>query len=333
MVAWDALVRPMLAQSAEEPFDSPDWIFEVKWDGTRVICFHGDRVRFQNRRFKDIRYRYPEIQVTGPRAIYDGEIVVLRGGLPNFIALQEREHLADPRAIAQASIEKPASYVVFDVLRLEDEDLTRLPLQRRKEILAENLGGANVVGCDYIRGRGRDLFHVARDRGLEGIIAKRLSSRYLEGKRSKDWLKIKATKTIDAVVCGLTRGVGSRATTFGALILGAYRDGQLFYIGRVGTGFDEALLSQILDLTRGLEGPCPFPVPPPEPEVLVWLRPALVSEVCYLEFTPDGALRAPSFMRLRDDKPPGECLLPPGAPVRAPGARGSVHWRRGPGRR
>ncbi len=330
MVTWGAMVRPMLCQPADEPFDSPDWIFEVKWDGTRIICFHGDRTWFQNRRFKDITERYPEIRVGGGhRAIYDGEIVIVRDGLPSFRALQEREHIADPRTIQSRSVEMPATYVVFDILYLDGEDLTPLPLKRRKEILKENLQGTNVEFLDFVEGQGRGLFEAVRSKGLEGIIAKRISSPYKEGTRSKHWLKIKATKTIDAVVCGLTEGTGTREGAFGALLLGLYSDdGRLVYVGKVGTGFDAAILREIVDATRGIEGPCPFTPLPPDPRPVRWLLPRLVCEVRYLEFTWDSALRAPSFVRLRSDKPPGDCLVPPGVSSTPPERRPSLHWGR-----
>jgi DNA ligase D-like protein (predicted ligase) len=330
MVTWGTPVRPMLARTANEAFDSPQWTFEVKWDGTRTICFHGDRTWFQNRRSKDITYRYPEVQVrVDHQAILDGEIVVLRDGLPNFRALQEREHVSDPRTIKDFSVAMPATYVVFDLLYLDGTDLTRTPLERRRELLDEVLSGTNVERCDHIRGRGRDFFDAVRSRGLEGIIAKRLSSLYYEGKRSRDWLKIKATRTIDALVCGLTQGTGSRRETFGALVLGVHGDVGLVYIGRVGTGFDEDVLKQMTEMAGELEGPCPFPtVPAAEPGGVRWLRPLLVCEVRYLEFTAEGALRAPSFIRLRPDKPPEECRLPSDAPDPIPDRRLPHRWGR-----
>ncbi len=322
-------MRPMLAQSAEEPFDSEEWLFEVKWDGTRSICFHGDRTWFQNRRFRDITHRYPEVTVRGERqAIFDGEIVVLHDGFPSFRALQEREHISDHRTIRTRSEEMPATYVVFDLLYLDGRDLTRLPLSQRKALLRENIGGTNVEFCDYVEAKGRALFQAARDRGLEGIIAKRLSSRYQEGVRSRHWLKVKATKTIDAVVCGLTQGMGHREGSFGALLLGLHHGDGLVYVGKVGTGFDGPTTRQILEATRDLDGQCPFPTVPSDPRQVRWLRPVLVCEVKYLEFTWDSALRAPSFLRLRNDKSPQECLLPPGVSPTPPEHRPSLRWRR-----
>lgn len=331
MVEWERMVRPMLAQPADAPFDDKEWIFEVKWDGTRTICFHdAGRNRFQNRRFKEIAHRYPEIVVEGSkRAIYDGELVILRDGVPSFRGLQEREHISDPRLIEQRSIEMPGTYVVFDILYLEGRDLTPLPLAERKEILREELSGKNVEFCDYIVERGGGLFDAAKARGLEGIIAKRLSSRYQEGVRSKNWLKIKTIKTIDAVLCGLTAGEGNRKDSFGALVLGLYSDEDaLVYIGKVGTGFDGSTIRMILSATEGLEGPCPFPAVPGDPRPIRWLKPTLVCEVKYLEFTWDSALRAPSFVRMRSDKPAVDCRLPPGVSPTPPDRRPSLRWGR-----
>jgi len=236
-------IKPMLAESLREPFDSPDHVFEVKWDGTRAIAFvRGGAHRFQNRRFNDITSRYPELRVrTRKDAILDGEVVILADGIPSFERLQAREHTGDRIRIEYLAKRMPATYVAFDVLYVEKEDVTGLPLERRKELLQDLLvQEGNVAISEMIDARGVDFFRAVVDRGLEGIIAKRKGSRYHMGKRTRDWIKIKKSIHLDCIVCGITQGSGERASTFGALVLGVYRGGELSYVGRVGTGFDEA---------------------------------------------------------------------------------------------
>ncbi len=311
---WDLKIHPMLAVLAEEPFDSDGHLFELKWDGTRALCFaDGASRRFQNRRLYDISARYPELEVrTRGRAILDGEIVLMRDGRPSFLALQEREHLTKPLEIRLMSRQSPATYIVFDILYRDGRDLTALPLEERRVILAETLDRSGTVTLsDPIEREGRAFFRSVLDRGLEGILAKRKGSRYQIGKRSRDWMKIKKRTTLPCVVAGLTMGEGNRADTFGSLILGLYDDGELRYVGRVGTGFDDATRRDILAKCKPLEGPRPFAEEPNTTEpVAFWMRPELVANVHFLEMTRDGMMRAPSFGRLRLDLRPKDCRFP-----------------------
>jgi DNA ligase D-like protein (predicted ligase) len=303
----------MLATPRSEPFDSDDYIFEVKWDGTRVIAFCGDGLRLQNRRLLDITHRYPEIAPTLTRpAVLDGEIVVMYEGRPDFQRLQQRERARDDFHASILAEELPATYVVFDILHLGDRSLLGLPLQERRRILEDALEtGGNVYLSEPVRREGIAFFEVARERGLEGIMAKRLDGPYQPGRRVDYWLKIKTYRSLDCVICGLTVGRGVRSDLFGALILGAYRGPDLVYVGKVGTGFDETLIREINRLAQPLVDRCPFPQEPKvEPAVKAWIRPSLVCEVKYLEFTADGKLRSPVFLRLRDDLAPEECSLP-----------------------
>jgi bifunctional non-homologous end joining protein LigD len=314
MDPYEHAIKPMLAEALREPFDSPDHVFEVKWDGTRAIAFlRGGSQRFQNRRFNDITSRYPELRVrTRKDAILDGEVVVLANGIPSFERLQEREHTGDRIRIEYLAKRSPATYVVFDVLYVEKEDVTALPLERRKELLRELVvEEGNVAISETIDARGIDFFRAAVDRGLEGIIAKRKGSRYHMGRRSRDWIKIKKSISLDCVVCGVTRGAGERAATFGALVLGVYRGGTLSYVGRVGTGFDEGTRQEILARLRPFAADaCPFPeVPETEDPIDFWARPGLVVEARFLEWSKDGHLRAPTFGRIRPDKDPRECVV------------------------
>ncbi|MFQ5907445.1 MAG: non-homologous end-joining DNA ligase [Thermoplasmata archaeon] len=306
-------IQPMLAYSRDDPFDSDEFSFEVKWDGTRTVAWagEGDR-RFQNRRLRSIAYRYPEIdpEVKVP-AILDGEIVVMDQGKPSFARLQQREHVSEAFRAGLLAEQLPATYVVFDILHWKDRSLLRLPLEERRAILEEVVEpNEHVYLSEPIRRTGIALFEVAKARGLEGIMAKKLGTPYEVGKRVDYWLKIKTYVPQLCVVAGLTLGTGWRAPYFGALILGAYWGEELRFIGRVGTGFDQAKLEEIQALARPYEGTVPFPEEPEGEPVKFWLRPALVAEVKYLEFTSEGKLRAPVFVRMRPDLTPADCVLP-----------------------
>jgi bifunctional non-homologous end joining protein LigD len=307
------IIKPMLAESRDTPFDSPNHIFELKWDGTRALAFVRDGLRFQNRRLNFIEGRYPDLAVhTRKPAILDGEIVVMDGALPSFEKLQEREKASGKIKIEYLAKKLPASYIVFDVLYVGDKSVMGLSQMERKAILPELVEvDDRVVLSDYIEGRGVDYYNAVIARGLEGIIAKHRETRYYAGKRSKDWIKIKKKTTLDCIICGITAGEGEREDTFGSLILGAYYEGNLFHVGRVGTGFSEKLrrtLFQRLVALRQQE--CPFPeVPIIDAHVGFWTKPVIVVEAHFLEFSKDRHMRAPSFSRLREDKRPEECIV------------------------
>ncbi len=316
---WGFSIHPMLTLKEEKPFTDREWIFEVKWDGTRALCFYDDgKIKLQNRRLYDITYRYPDVRVAAKakQAIFDGEVVIMWEGRPSFEKLQRREHLASAEDIARIAKTLPATYVAFDILYVDGKDLTAKPLTERKKVLAEVFENTeSAVVTDYVETEGEAFYRVCRERGLEGIIAKRKDSRYLIGKRSSVWKKIKALKTVDCVITGVTVGEGNRADSFGALILGLYDGaGRLHCVGRVGTGFDRGMVELLHRRLAAIEGEMPFPSRPDlAGEVKFWCRPELVADVEYLMFTPDLALRAPSFQRLRDEKDPKECVYPPDA--------------------
>ena len=312
MSLWDSKIEPMLAKSSK-PFDSKDYLFEVKFDGTRAIVFL-DRekrfVRIQNRRGFNITQRYPEFQelwknIQG-RVILDSEIVVFdEQGKPDFYRLQEREHSQRFRAEILAK-EHPATCIVFDILCSDNQDLVSLPLYQRKEILISRVKeGNNLLISKHILEKGRKLFSETRRLGLEGIMAKKLDSPYLAGKRTDFWLKIKAFQTLDCVICGYTKGKGKRKG-LGALILGCYYQGKLISVGKVGTGFDEKFLETILSKLQTKKSPFEK-----EPEIknARWVKPLLVCEVKFMNLSRDLKLRAPVFLRLRNDKPSEECEL------------------------
>ncbi len=309
---YEHVIKPMLAESRDTPFDSPDHIFELKWDGTRALAFVRNGLRFQNRRLNYIEDRYPDLTIrTRKDAILDGEIVVMDGALPSFEKLQTRERTSGEINIEYIARTLPATYIVFDILYAGEKEVMSLPQMERKALLTEIVEvDDRVVLSDYIERRGIDYYNAVIARGLEGIIAKHKQARYYPGKRSKDWIKIKKKMTLDCVICGITAGEGEREDTFGSLILGAYHEGTLVHVGRVGTGFSEAGRREIIARLRPLQGPCPFPEEPEiDAHVGFWTRPDLVAEAHFLEWSKDRRMRAPSFSRMRDDKRPEECVV------------------------
>jgi DNA ligase D-like protein (predicted ligase) len=316
-------IRPMLAKVAK-PFDSSDFIFELKLDGTRTIAYiWKERVKLLNRRLVDFTSRYPEFWDLGKHmnarnCILDGEVVVFsKEGIPDFYALQTREHVSSPMRIRLLSQAIPATFVVFDILYLDGKDLTSKPLIERKRILEKVVKeGEHLLISKWVETHGVKFFEEVRKRGLEGIMAKRKDSPYLIGKRSDHWLKIKVLQTLDCVIIGFTKGSGWRGPYFGALVLGIYKEGKLICIGKVGTGWSEDNLKRIKQkLEKLITQGCPVSKTMPNwkdyerKHSITWVRPRLVCEVQFMEFTKELELRAPSFKRLRKDKAPRECAL------------------------
>ena len=308
-------IKPMLAVSGQ-PFSREGWIFEPKIDGTRCIASAQKRVLLSNRRLADITYRYPELasalgSLQG-ECVLDGEITVFKKGIPNFRSLAERDHQNDPIRIDYLSRAMPASYVIFDILSLDKESLMHLPLKERKRILFRELeadlkDSETVTLIDSFPEKGEDYFQAALKMGIEGVVGKRLESLYLPGTRSQDWVKIKKSLKLDLVVGGYIPGKGDRRPYFGGLLLGAHSQSKLVYISRVGSGFTEEELEDITSRFSLREKP-PFSNPPATAGV-VWIEPKMVVQVTALERTHDGGLRAPVFLRMRDDKEPEECTL------------------------
>ncbi len=311
-----AKIEPMLAAAADEPFDSPDFTFEPKWDGVRTIAFvDGGEVRLQTRNLLDCTKQYPEATqaaeaLTGAyHAILDGEIVALDPrGVPSFQRLQPRMHVSDESTVRKLRKSTPVIYQVFDILYADGEDLTRKPLRERLRRLDEALTPmGSIRRSEGFPGTGVALFEAAREQGLEGIVAKRLDSIYQPGARSPAWVKIKAFRTMECVIGGWTAGQGGRTKTLGALLLGVYRDGKLQPVGHVGTGFDERTLRDLLKLLEEHESPTsPFATKPRTNQPARWCLPELVCEVEYVEITRDGTLRHPTYRGLRADVDPRE---------------------------
>lgn len=311
---FDKKIRPMLAVKSE-PFSSDEYIYEIKWDGTRCIAFvdvENGKLRLQNRRLMDITYRYPELDIlkcVTQNTIIDGEIVVMKDGKPAFSLLQKREHVENRFKIEILSKTTPATYVVFDILYTEKDGwITHLPLLERKKILNDIVTDSDrIIKVKYFEKYGKELYKRAVEIGLEGIIAKNKESRYLIGKRSSLWKKIKKRKTVDCVIVGWIEGEGERKDTFGSLILAVYSDEKLWHIGQVGTGFDREFMSSFSRRLKEIEvGKPHFSI---DKKSIHWVEPVYVCEVEYLELTEDLKLRAPIFLRLREDKNPKECRI------------------------
>jgi bifunctional non-homologous end joining protein LigD len=311
------VVEPMMATGGAQPFDSPDWVFEVKWDGVRTLALiDGGTTKLLSRRTRDVTAQYPELerigeQLSGFNGLLDGEIVSLDDrGRPSFERLQQRSATGRPgQALVQSH---PIEYVVFDLLWLDGESLMNKPLEERFEIMSRVVvPGRHVQLATRIPAKGTLFFEEAKKLGLEGVIAKKLGSPYQPGRRTKEWLKIKAVRRQDCVIVGWTPGQGSRGTTIGSLAVAVYRGSKLAYAGNVGTGFTEATLRKLKERLEPLVASAsPLDYTPKEPELrhVTWVRPELVCEVEYLEFTSQHRMRAPSYKGIREDKVPEDAI-------------------------
>ncbi len=301
-----------MAEVAERPPRGDEWLFEVKWDGVRALAFvDQENVHLQARSGIRCERQYPELaviphQLAARQAILDGEIAVLDPkGVARFHLIQPRIHNADPNAIAHLSRSTPVVYFVFDLLYLDGYDLRKVPLSERRRLLEEIVTPDEVLRIsDAFPGAGEALLEAAAEHGLEGILAKHASSRY-ESKRSREWLKIKIVNEQEFVIAGFTEPQGDRQY-FGALVLGVYdEDGSrrnLRWVGNVGTGFDQKLLASLYSRLEPLiTDECPFAERPKPDRGMTWVRPELVCQVKFGEWTQDRRLRAPVFLGLRND--------------------------------
>jgi bifunctional non-homologous end joining protein LigD len=300
----DAPIAPMLAYSSP-PFDSPRHLFEIKWDGTRCILFVREQgVRLQNRRLQDITHRYPEFaalsrQIKAKNAVFDGELVVLAQGRPDFRKLQQREQQSDPVKISLLAPQLPATYIAFDVLYHNDIQCLHLPLSERKEILRSILAeSGQVVESAYILEQGKSFYREVVAQGLEGVMAKALDSPYLIGQRSRYWLKIKPRGRATCFIVGYTPGQGARRPWFGSLALATREAHGWIFRGLVGSGFAGADLEAITDRLQKLIRDTPAMPLTGVPKGIVWVNPELQCEVTFQEETPRGHFRAPAFTRL-----------------------------------
>ena len=307
-----ASIAPMKGTLANSPPRGPGWLYEIKWDGVRAICFVEDgKVRLVSRSGKSCERQYPELDVLphfvdAQSAVLDAEICVLdEQGRPRFELIQPRIMVADSATIAAMARSRPAALFVFDLLYLDGYDLRAAPLSERRKLLEAILKPGGVVRLSGTFDEGEHLLEAAREQGLEGIIAKRADSRY-EARRSDSWIKVKTVSETDCVICGYTLG---EREFFGALILGIYEKGKLHWAGNVGTGFDQKLIAEIYNRLQPLiTSGSPFTEPVKIPQQIVWVRPELVCTVKYGEWTRDGRLRAPVFVGLRTDLDPKESV-------------------------
>jgi bifunctional non-homologous end joining protein LigD len=313
----------MLAASIDEPFDAPDWLFEIKWDGYRAITFiESGKVRLLSRNQNDLTPRYPELKnlpkfVKARTAILDGEVVALDDqGRASFSLMQQRTGFRPGGRRGATNADVPVLYYAFDLLYLDGYDLRKLPLEeRKKKLLSIIVTGDSLRYSDHYPEQGKALFEIAREKGLEGILAKQRDSIYQE-RRSSEWLKIKIRHRMECVIGGYTLPEGSRAH-FGSIVLGLYdKQGRLIHVGQAGSGFTEKSLAEIWKVLKKLETKQnPFYGEVEALRKVMWVKPELVAEIEYAEWT-DGTtgggapkLRAPVFLGLRDDKNPKECLL------------------------
>ncbi len=310
---------PMKATSGDLPVGA-GWTYEIKWDGMRALCFvDGDRLRVQSYNERDVTASWPELAglpdaLPATTALLDGELVATDdAGRPSFGLLQQRMHVTDPAEAARRAADVPVVYMAFDLLHLDGHDLTDLPLSDRRRLLDQVLEPGPRWCCSPMHDDGPALLAAATDHDLEGVVAKRLDSRYEPGKRTRTWLKVKVRQRQEMVVGGWLPGEGNRSGRIGALLVGYHDtpgDGALTFAGRVGTGFKDAELERLGRMFEELTADeCPFDPPPPRAEMRRrprWLRPELVAELEFGEWTGDGRLRHPSYLGLRDDKPARE---------------------------
>jgi bifunctional non-homologous end joining protein LigD len=298
-VKLSSFISPMSATLSDQPaFDDPKWLFEIKWDGYRAIAeLKGNDTRFYSRNGLSYKKAYPKIYNELVKlevdAILDGEVVVFRNGMPSFQAIQNY------KSTQNLAIQ----FIVFDCLQFERKDITKLQVTERKELLKQILPESNVLRyCDHVEGEGTALFEQARRINLEGIIAKRIDSKYYPDKRSKEWLKIKNVNVDDFKIIGWTDPKASRQY-FGALLLAREVDGGLMYSAEVGTGFTTETLRTLYLKIQPLEvDECPLDAPMKKERGFHWAKPNYTAQVQYVEITDDGHVRHPSFLGLRKDK-------------------------------
>jgi bifunctional non-homologous end joining protein LigD len=313
-------LQPMLAEGGWDAFDDPGWRFEPKLDGIRgMVTLSTDSTKLVSRTGRDVTAQYPELHmmhelVNQVNAVMDGEIVAFdESGRNSFEALQQRMNLSSEREIKRMAAQIPVALVAFDLLFLDGRDLTGLELEGRRELLGLVVEeDPRLQLSTYVDGQGSDLVASAKRLGLEGVMAKRLGSRYRPGRRSPDWRKVKLVKTQDCVILGWTPGQGGRSTTLGALLVGAYDRGELIWIGQVGTGFTERMLATLMEMLSPLVRSTPSMDDPSLRSLTdaTFVEPEVVCEVEYLEITKSTRkFRAPSFKGLRPDKLPEDCEL------------------------
>ena len=301
-------IKPMLIGTEGQPFDSEEYIFELKLDGERSIAYLDiDKTILKNKRSMLMLPKVPELaeihKNVNVRCILDGELAVIKDGKPDFFEIQKRSMMSNPVKIDMAAKKYPACFTAFDILYCEDKQVTDLTLMERKALLQEAVKSedSRFAVSRFIEKNGIQFYNLAEQRELEGIVAKRKDSKYYFDKRTKDWIKIKYLQDDDFVVLGYV----PKENSMNSIILGQYRNGQLVYQGHVtlGVGGEPFRRIKALDKTS-----CPFSEIPKGNENAVWVTPKLVCTVKYMIKTESGGMRQPVFKGLREDKPPEECI-------------------------
>lgn len=303
----DKSFRPMLIAKEEPPFDNPDYLYEIKLDGVRCLAYLDETETFlQNKRGVKLHPRFPECKKlhkqVKKRCILDGELYVFHNGVNDFFEVQRRTLTSDPFKISRLSKQKPATFTAFDILWLEDEDITNLPLIKRKALLQKNVKENSFINVSRtIAEHGIALYNLTEEQGFEGIVAKRNQSIYVPDKRTKDWIKCKHMLDDDFVVVGYivkSQGIIS-------LILGQYHEKKLLYKGHVTMGASLPYLRAHTSKTSHV----PFQPLPKGNEEAIWITPHLVGTVKFMEYMETGGLRQPVFKGFREDKQPNECKV------------------------
>lgn len=305
---WESkTVKPMLIGAEGEPFDSEDFLYELKLDGERCIAYlDKDRTILKNKRNVLMLPKVPELSEihrnVNVHCILDGELAVIKGGKPDFFEIQKRSMMSNPVKIDMATKKYPACYTAFDILYYDDHQVMDLPLTERKELLQKAVQSENsrFAVSRYIEKNGISFYNIAEQQELEGIVAKRKDSKYYLDRRTKDWIKIKYLQDDDFVVLGYV----PKENSMNSIILGQYRDSELIYKGHVTLGVGGEPFKEIRSLDKIQ---CPFSEIPKGNENAVWVVPKLVCTVKYMMKTESGGLRQPVFKGLREDKAPEEC--------------------------
>ena len=297
-------IKPMLISEMKAPFNDPDWIYELKLDGIRCIAYLDSATELRNKRNDRLLPKVPELsnlhRFAKERCILDGELVILRNGVPDFFELQKRSLTSNKFKLMLSSENYPACFVAYDILYRKDNSLLELPLLERKGLLSETINEDPQLAISrFVPEKGIELFDLAKLQQLEGVIAKKSNSKYYLDKRTKEWIKFKFLTDQDFVVCGYImkeKGITS-------VILGQYRDSELVYKGHVTFGVKYGHLKELETLEES-----PFQITPPGNENAIWLKPELV---CVVQYMPNdkGALRQPVFKGFRDDKSPYDCQI------------------------
>ena len=314
------VIHPMLATLVDEPFSSDEWLFEIKWDGYRAVAFvDKGKVRLVSRNQNEFTPEFPELQeiasrVKAKQAVLDGEIVALdEQGRPSFSMMQQRSGLTTGTQRRARDKSVPIVYYAFDLLYADGYDVMRVDLEKRKESLKALLNTSELVRySDHVVSQGEELYRAAREQKLEGIVAKKRNSYYIQ-KRSREWLKMKVTMQQECVIGGYTDPRGSREH-FGSVVLGLYDDkDRLIPVGQAGSGFTQQTHEALWKRLKPLETPkSPFAFKPESPRKVHYVQPKLVAEIKFTEWTHEGQsggvkMRAPVFLGLREDKDPREC--------------------------